>query len=117
MFLPIQIFLLLAAFLAIIFGGRRFLRHEINLLVFLIWLLVWLAVGSVAVYPEGSTRLAHALGVGRGADLLIYISLAAIFYMLFRLFLRQERIERDITKIVRYNALSGDKKDDDVRSS
>jgi len=117
MFLPIQIFLLLAALLAIIFGVRRFLRHEINFLALLIWLLVWLAVGSVAVYPEGSTRLAHALGVGRGTDLLTYISLAAIFYMLFRLFLRQERIERDITKIVRHTALSDEQKDGTGRAS
>ncbi len=62
-------------------------------------------VGGVGVYPQVASWLAIALGVGRGADAIVYVALLALFYILFRIFTRIERIERNITSMVREIAL------------
>jgi hypothetical protein len=43
--------------------------------------------------------------VGRGVDLVIYISVLILFYLIFRTLVRLDKIEKDITKIVREVAL------------
>jgi hypothetical protein len=65
------------------------------------WLVLWLAVLIVFWYPDLSSRLANILGIGRGADLIIYLSILVIFYMLFQLYLRLDKINSDVTKVVR----------------
>ncbi len=60
----------------------------------------WLAVGTAILMPKFTVFLANYLGVGRGADLVVYASLIFVFYMIFRVFSRQNKIEKDISKIV-----------------
>lgn len=69
------------------------------------WSLFWAAVIVAVLWPESTTLLANSLGIGRGADFIIYISIAIIFYLLFRLHIKIEALNRDITKIVRKEAL------------
>jgi hypothetical protein len=59
----------------------------------------------VVLRPETATFLARSLGVGRGADVVIYLSVAALFYLQFRLFGRLEDHERQITALTRELAL------------
>lgn len=78
---------------------------------FIFWLFLWVAIAVVVLYPKTSTIVANMLGVGRGADLLIYSSLLLIFYLLFRIFMRLEKIKRQITKVVIDQALKENKND------
>lgn len=96
------------AIAAIALGGaiRRFSRREISLRRLLAWVVLWSAAAVVVLVPRTSERLAAALGVGRGVDVVIYLSIALLFYLQYRLFSRLDRIERDITKIVREQALT-----------
>jgi len=64
-----------------------------------------LAVGVVVILPQTASFLANLLGVGRGADLVIYLSILVLFYIVFRIFIRLDRLDREITKIVRELAL------------
>ena len=45
------------------------------------------------------------MGVGRGVDTAMYLSLLVIFYLLFRSFAKIEDLDRQLTRIVRANAL------------
>ena len=72
---------------------------------FLFWILVWIGTAFVIIFPEASSFLAHHLGIGRGADLIIYMSLFISFYLIFRLYLALVRLEQAITTIVRALAL------------
>jgi hypothetical protein len=49
--------------------------------------------------------LARWLGVGRGVDTAMYLSILTVFYLIFRSFAKIEDLDRQITKIVRANAL------------
>jgi len=88
---------------------NKFRRKELNVPEFLMWLFFWLAVGVAFITPESLTRLANLLGIGRGADLVLYVAVMVVFYLMFRIFVRLEKMERDITKIVREKALKNKK--------
>ncbi len=77
------------------------------------WLAIWIIAIIIVAYPKLTSFLANYVGVGRGVDLVIYISIIVIFYLFFRLLMRIERMEKDITKITRAIAIK--KEEDDNR--
>ena len=69
------------------------------------WLGVWAFLGVVAIVPDITTYLANWVGVGRGVDLATYLAIVVIFSLIFKIYIRLEKMERDMTKVVRYVAL------------
>ncbi len=53
--------------------------------------------------------------VGRGLDVVLTASVAALFYLVFRVIARLERMERDLTKIVREMAIRPDREETPAR--
>jgi hypothetical protein len=72
------------------------------------WLVFWLGGGIIISLPWTTSLLAARLGVTRGVDLVIYVSTIVLFYLIFRLTLKIEKQERQITKLVREIALKDD---------
>lgn len=87
------------------FRGRTMSRVSV-----LVWSLLWIGVAVIFWLPETASRVALLAGIGRGADLVVYLSIIIIFYVLFRLFVRIEHLNRDITAISRAIALDHDRK-------
>ncbi|MFH0928698.1 MAG: DUF2304 family protein [bacterium] len=99
-------FLLVAIFaLILIVTWRRFQEKNLSLPEALVWSLVWVGGILVAIDPELTNRLAQILGVGRGADAIVYLSLVVIFWLLFRIFVKIEKLERHLTELVQHEAL------------
>ncbi len=71
------------------------------------WILFWLAADVAMVWPNSTTVIANRLGIGRGADLVVYVALAALFFLLFKLHIKIESVGRDVTRVVRRDALNG----------
>lgn len=94
-------FVLFAALRAIM----KFREGTLRITWVVFWILFWLTAGVVAVLPQTTDFAARFVGVGRGADLVIYASLIAIFYLVFRLFVKLEEVEGQITRLVRKLAL------------
>lgn len=101
----IQIILIIAIILIVFRLIYKLKIKEINLSQFFSWLVIWLIAISIIWYPQITTYLAAKVGIGRGVDLVIYVSIIVIFYLMFRLLLKVEQIEKQITKIVRYESL------------
>ena len=59
----------------------------------------------LGVAPDLATRVAHLVGIGRGADLVIYCFILIALVALFNLHLRFRASEANLTKIVRAFAL------------
>lgn len=110
----IQIVLLLFAVFALTKTFQRFRAREMQLVQLLPWLVFWGGVILVVLRPDTTSRLADMLGVGRGADVIVYLALALMFYLQFRLFAKIEETERQITKLVREDALKGLKEETDA---
>ncbi len=90
---------------------RRHYAQAISTRWLLLWLAFWIAAAVVVAVPEVTTRLAQAVGVGRGSDLAIYVAVLGAYYILFRIMVRLERMERDISKLVEELALNKMKKE------
>lgn len=101
----IQFFLILFFFFAIFKVALRFKDREIKLLNALGWIGFWSAAIVVVLRPELAVWLAKFLGVGRGVDAVIYFAIAGLFFLIFRVWIRIEKIEKNLTRLVRQNAL------------
>ena len=99
--------LVLIVFAAFGFGAaiQRFRRGGLSRLQLMLWSLLWIGIIAVVLRPETASFLARSLGVGRGADVVVYLSIASLFYLQFRLFGRLEDHERQITTLTRELAL------------
>ena len=101
----IQIFISVFALFAISRVIVQFRKGGLTIALMLFWALFWLAAIGITMSPQTTDVFARLVGVGRGADFVIYVSLVAIFYLIFRVYIKIESVEQDITKLVRKLAL------------
>jgi len=67
---------------------------------------VWLVALVTLLRPETTMSLAKALGIGRGADLILYIFAVASSATAFYFYNRMVKLESSLTVIVRHLALT-----------
>jgi small membrane protein len=84
---------------------RAAMRGGIRKRVATFWLLVWASVGVAALWPRGTLLVARALGIGRGADLVMYCSVLAMLIGFFYIYTRFRRMDRSLTLLVRRLAI------------
>lgn len=98
-----------------IFGGlclllalnslRRVYRRQSSLLSGVFWSLLW-AVASLMIFRPGITsEFAAALGIGRGADLVIYLAILGGVFVTRYFYNRMRRLENLLTQMVRARAI------------
>ena len=104
MFQQIIALLVIGFFLARIFVQRK--NKQVSRTEFLFWLIFWFLSAMVIVFIKKIDILVADLGFSAaGIDVLLYLSVAALFYLIFRLRIKLEKIDREITKIVREIAI------------
>ena len=69
------------------------------------WLSVWLVAGTTALWPRVTVVIARALGIGRGADLVLYCTAFATLIGFFYIYVRFRRLDRSLTVLVRQLAI------------
>jgi hypothetical protein len=100
--LPIQV-ILVAVLVAI---GGVYLTALASRLVARITTILVVALGiGFVLNPDLTTRIARAVGVGRGADLLLYLLCVAVFGTFLRFFRRERELERKLTELARSVAI------------
>ncbi|MFA6394045.1 MAG: DUF2304 domain-containing protein [Patescibacteria group bacterium] len=93
-------------FIARLFWQRK--KDEISRTEFFFWQAFFLLAGLAVVFMKKIDELVAGLGFSAtGINVLFYVAVVLLFYVVFRLRLRQEKMERNITKIVREIALKG----------
>jgi hypothetical protein len=98
----IQVALTVAVILIGVYMYRR-LRSTL-LDVILIFLFMGASVFLV-LFPDFSHKIAHAVGVGRGADLIFYLGFLFLFFLVLKLYARLRRMEQTFTEIVRKKSM------------
>ena len=84
----------------------RFKDHKITFGSFFFWTVIWAAALVVLFIPQITAPAARLLNIGRGVDVAVYFSIVLLFYLLFRLYVRMEKIDQEITVAVRESAIS-----------
>ncbi len=69
------------------------------------WLAIWSGLIFVVFFPDYTSFIANLIGIGRGIDVIIYTSIGLLFYLIFRLYVKLEETDRQITQLIREIAL------------
>jgi small membrane protein len=97
----IQVLIVLFALFA---WSRAFLRmrgKDISVGEFSFWSLIWITVILVGIFPKIITIISGIVGIGRGVDLAVYVSIILLFYLIFRIYVNLDNQKNEITKLVR----------------
>lgn len=65
---------------------------------------VWLAAAFAIIWPGMTHKIAWVLGIGRGADLILYLLVMSFLISIFYIYNRIRKIESNITEIIRHLA-------------
>ena len=101
MFSYIQVLATLISFFALASLLTSYRRGALSLRRLIGWFLLWLIVIVVVYHPAFSDTVAVFLGVSHGTDAAFFIAILLIFYVIFKLLMRIENLEQNLTKIVR----------------
>lgn len=84
---------------------RRVYLRQTSLVTGLFWGLLW-AVACLMIFRPGITsEFAAALGIGRGADLVIYLAILGGIFVTRYFYNRMRRLENLLTQMVREEAV------------
>jgi len=100
--------IIIAFFLARLFWRKQ--KKQISATEFIFWFIFWLLAAGAIITLKWIDKLVAGLGFsGSGIEVLLYLGIAILFYFIFRLRLRLEKMEKDISKIIRALALKNKK--------
>ena len=91
--------------LAVVLVLWRTLRGSVGRRSGLFWASVWLAAAILIADPAFTTVVAHWFGIGRGADLVLYLAVLAGLGLALFFYGRQRRLETLLTGLMRREAL------------
>lgn len=104
----------IALLVIVFFLGRLFWQKKKNNIArgeFVFWFVFWLVAMLAIIFIRKIDRLVADLGFSSsGIDVLFYFGVIVLFYLHLRLNFRLEKMERQITKIVRRIALNKENK-------
>ncbi len=83
----------------------RFRAGDMSLGEFLFWLGIWGSIEAVVWIPKFLDEIAHQIGISRGIDAVVYGSVVLLFYLMYRVYVKAEFVEHEITSLVRKLAL------------
>lgn len=107
---PIQFIAILFALFAYSRTILRFKDKNISIREFLFWTIIWGCIILISAVPITTSWLSHIFGIERPIDIVVYASIVLLFYLLFRIYVKIESVEQDITKIIRQLAIEKKKR-------
>ena len=108
MLILFQILFTLFALFAVVMVWKRQNDHQLGVIAALFWIFFWILAVMAVLWPNSTTILANSVGIGRGSDFVLYIAIVLLFYLIFKLHIKIEEINRNITKVVRKDAIEKD---------
>lgn len=84
----------------------RTARRQTSFRLGLFWAIVWLGTAAIIAVPQMTVAIAPWFGIGRGADLMIYVAAVAGLGASLYFYGRLRHLEMLVTELVRQNVLS-----------
>lgn len=90
----------------VVFIGLYFITRLKKRLLDIFLLFILVAAGVIFIlWPDITNTIARKLNVGRGADLIFYISILIFWFVILKLYARMRRMEQALTDMARKQAL------------
>lgn len=88
----------------------RFYHKDLNLKELIFWSLLWILMIVLVFIPGKTNFLAKLLGMERGNDAMFFLGIVALFYATYRLYVKTNEQEKEVTRLVRALALKNIRK-------
>jgi len=96
--------IIIAFILARLFWQKQ--KEKISASEFIFWLVFWCVSALAIIFLKWIDLVVSDLGFSStGINFLIYLGMVLLFYLIFKINLKLEKMDREITKIVREEAL------------
>ena len=81
---------------------KKFIKDKASLTKIIFWILFW-GISLIIIWLPKETidNIGSIFGVGRGIDVLVYLSIILLFYSNFKQTEKIDKLEKEITKLVR----------------
>ena len=103
--LIVQVFGTLLVGLMIFVVFRIYQKKKISFYDLVLWEIFWIFVGILVIAPALMSDIAKVFGIGRGVDAIIYVALFLLFYLVFKLSVKIEKVDQNVTQVVKEIAL------------
>jgi hypothetical protein len=100
-----QVIAIILGLIAILYSIIRFRDGKMSIGMFLLWILIWLIIIIISLYPNDTNYLASYTGIGRGLDFVLILGILVCFYLIFKMYNKIENIEEELTDLVREIAI------------
>ena len=98
---PLQIVAILFALFALSRALLLFKENKINFKELLFWAIIWIGVIIISLSKRIMSMFAEFTGLQRPIDALLIISVILLFYLIYRIYAKFDKVEQDITLVVR----------------
>lgn len=103
-----QFLVIIIAVIAIYLMYTRFKGRHTSLVTFIIWDLLWIFMVVIGFYPPITDLIAKFFGFNRGLDIVFVIAIGLLIYLIFRLYSKIEKQDKQITKLIRLIAINNE---------
>lgn len=107
--MSLNFYQLLIPFFALLMLARAYSRwkhNDLSTREFFTWIVIWGGAIAFSLFPDFFLiRISFLTGIKNGVYAIIFFLLIVLLYAALTLFIRFEHLERDITEIVRRDAL------------
>lgn len=110
MILGLQIVSFVFAFIMIYFAYVNFRKREIDANDFYIWIIIWISVLLIVVFPELLRDFSSKFLITRLFDLMVVGGFLLIISMSAKVYVRSKRIEKKMEEFLRKDAIKNVKK-------
>jgi hypothetical protein len=102
----VQLLFTSIAVLSLVRIVRRGSARHLSMPLTIVASVVWVCVLVFTWKPSLLDRVAEIIGVGRGVDSAVYFSVLLLLYLVFRIFVRLEYMEDQLTRLTRQDAIT-----------
>ena len=90
-----------------------FNKNTLSAKTYILWVIIWIFVILLGLFPEISTPFAHILGLGRGLDAIFILAILFLLYLIFKLYNRLEDQTKRMNELITQLALKDNRDNDD----
>lgn len=103
-----QVIILGISSVMLFLGTKEYIKREAGqtFLKFLVRVIVWGGMATIAVYPNATELIARVMGFKENINAVIILGFLFVFMLIFKLLSAIEKIEQNISELTRREALS-----------
>jgi hypothetical protein len=93
---------IIATIFILFFASRAYLRFKDKSLSasnFIFWIAIWFASLVFIIDPNLSDVFAKLAGLGRGVDAAFLVAIILMFYLIFRIYIKIDIIDKNLTSL------------------